>query len=365
MTLKAPNEKPRSVPLIDKLVNKNGDRFMVIDIGARGGVQPFWFPITEYTHFIGFEPDQVECDRLNTYAANARFYSAALHEHNGPQKFYLARSTKCHALLPINMSYWGRFPNSVYNTVVGETTVEAKSLDSVVAEDNIPKIDFIKIDVEGSELAILRGAKKSLSACGVLGIKTEVWWDPCLKNQPSFAELDIFLRGEGFFMFDLDLMRFNRNSLPAGHLQVLARQSIPGRLGVKKSISTEHGQVIGGDALYFRDPVYDHMNGITSFTWNAERLLTLVAFLDLLNYQDFAIEILEYFRGSLLAKIDVDELMDALVPPVGTTVIPYGPYWDFSRQIFEEKMYAPKEFSTLKKGGYVGSSGPHKNAPDQ
>ena len=37
-----------------------------------------------------------------------------------------------------------------------------KSVDSLVAELNIPKVDFIKIDVEGAELDVLEGAKDTL-----------------------------------------------------------------------------------------------------------------------------------------------------------------------------------------------------------
>jgi|GEM_PF-1105822 len=43
------------------------------------------------------------------------------------------------------------------------TTVEVRRLDDVVVEQNLPRVDFIKIDVEGAELCVLRGGMQSIS----------------------------------------------------------------------------------------------------------------------------------------------------------------------------------------------------------
>ncbi len=43
------------------------------------------------------------------------------------------------------------------------TVARTKSVDQIVRELNIPRVDFIKIDVEGSELDVLDGAKETLA----------------------------------------------------------------------------------------------------------------------------------------------------------------------------------------------------------
>ncbi len=43
------------------------------------------------------------------------------------------------------------------------TVARTKSVDQIVRELNIPRIDFIKIDVEGAELDVLEGAKETLA----------------------------------------------------------------------------------------------------------------------------------------------------------------------------------------------------------
>src|SRR5260370_29952398 len=57
--------------------------------------------------------------------------------------------------------------------VVREVEVTTTSLDAVAQKEGIGHIDFIKIDFEGAELEVLRGASRSLADRTVLCIKTE------------------------------------------------------------------------------------------------------------------------------------------------------------------------------------------------
>ena len=47
--------------------------------------------------------------------------------------------------------------------LVGTERVQLRVLDDVLDEERIKRLDYLKLDTEGAELAILRGAKKSLS----------------------------------------------------------------------------------------------------------------------------------------------------------------------------------------------------------
>jgi FkbM family methyltransferase len=49
-------------------------------------------------------------------------------------------------------------------TAYDEIPVRALSLDQIVAEVGLDRVDFIKIDVEGYELEVLRGARRTLSS---------------------------------------------------------------------------------------------------------------------------------------------------------------------------------------------------------
>jgi hypothetical protein len=78
-----------------------------------------------------------------------------------------------------------------------KTTVDTITLDNFVAANNIGPIDFIKIDVQGAELDIFKGGKKTLE--DVLEIVCEVEFVPLYDNQPLFGDVCKFLS-------DYDLM---------------------------------------------------------------------------------------------------------------------------------------------------------------
>lgn len=59
------------------------------------------------------------------------------------------------------LHYKDNGPGSRMNTAEGNTAITV-SIDSMVREQNIPRIDFIKMDVEGAELEALKGAENTI-----------------------------------------------------------------------------------------------------------------------------------------------------------------------------------------------------------
>ena len=67
--------------------------------------------------------------------------------------------------------------------------------------DDLPETmgaDYVKLDVQGSELAILQNAVEFLKSVTVVQIETN--FVPFYEDQPLFAELDQELRGAGFYL---------------------------------------------------------------------------------------------------------------------------------------------------------------------
>lgn len=83
--------------------------------------------------------------------------------------------------------------------------------------DDVPEItacDYLKIDVQGGELDVLKGAQRLLQH--TITVHCEVEFGPVYKDQPLFAEIDVFLRQHGFELLDLVNAGYNRyNAFPA------------------------------------------------------------------------------------------------------------------------------------------------------
>jgi FkbM family methyltransferase len=77
--------------------------------------------------------------------------------------------------------------------VVGQTQVQTQCLDDLVEVDDI---DFLKIDIQGGELAVFVHGREKLKNAVV--IQTELQFVNLYEGQPSFGEVDQELRAQGF-----------------------------------------------------------------------------------------------------------------------------------------------------------------------
>jgi hypothetical protein len=80
---------------------------------------------------------------------------------------------------------------------IGEVTdrveVETKRLADVASLQNI---DFLKMDIQGAELMVLENAGSALNECMV--IHTEASFVPLYHGQPTFGDIDQWMRRNGF-----------------------------------------------------------------------------------------------------------------------------------------------------------------------
>ncbi|PIS39011.1 MAG: hypothetical protein COT34_00620, partial [Candidatus Nealsonbacteria bacterium CG08_land_8_20_14_0_20_43_11] len=215
------------------------------------------------------------------------------------------------------MSFWSRFPDEK-NLKLKETLfIEATDFNSFGREQNIGHIDFLKLDVEGAELDVLKGASDYLKNDGALGVLVEVRFQRS-SNQPIFSEVDSFMESMGFNLFDVSIYRHSRKTLPGAFLEKDEKgKSVPG--------SSRKGQVIWANALYLRDGVAELQNGVNQSAWNACRVLKLACLFEIFDLSDCAIELLQQTRD-YFKDISIDYLIDLLTPPLKGRNIPYSEY---------------------------------------
>jgi FkbM family methyltransferase len=343
VTLAHLNPRPRLGPALRTMTGGPAGQFVFLDIGARHGAEPYCAPLAGQLKVIGFDDSsEEECKPGESAAIQYEHHSTILAGQDGRGTFFKAAWPFSSGLHKPNMNYYDRLPCRDNMVVVEELDVETTTLDRFARTLSDDHVDFIKIDVEGAELEVLRGGSSMLRDKRVLGIKAEFWWDPILRGQPSFAELDMFLRANGFYMFDLELHNYQaymRTSLPAGRLLAESRNWLGALKNVRPDRS-RYGQALTGDALYFRDPVSDRIAGRSTIAWDSASVLRLCTLFDLFDYGDCAIEVLHDFRrhNAVDFAFDVHAVIDALTPdipvgPDGNVVLSYRKYRSLSEDV--------------------------------
>jgi hypothetical protein len=82
-------------------------------------------------------------------------------------------------------------------------TVPATTIDRFCAEHGIDQVDIMKVDVQGSELAVFRGAEGMFQRKAIRNVFTEVYFNPLYSGMPLFSDLDAALKDKGFTLYGL------------------------------------------------------------------------------------------------------------------------------------------------------------------
>jgi FkbM family methyltransferase len=282
-----------------------GEKISVIDCGAAGGSLGEWASLDDQIVRYGFDPDEVECARLNAQAKAAGFqhfyYPVCLAERSEQnRKFHLTNHPRSNSLCCPNeklIARWrqwmGDHPAPTVSTVGLKQVVEVHttSLDTWAQKENITSIDFIKLDVQGAELEVLRGGLDLLKTS--LGLLVEVWFTPVYEDAPLFADIDNFARHQGFSFFSY---------------RVYAATQFAGRITspvIFKNVTTFReqqaaGQLVTADALYMRDLI--DCAGPQSV--DITRILKLACLAEMCGQVEYAFELLAYVNDVLTERKD-------------------------------------------------------------
>jgi len=313
------NFQPRMTQfLVSQLRAFSEQPLIIFDVGARAGFEVHWNVYGEQAVQIGFEPDVGECERLNQQFSNQnrKFYPVALGRQKEKRNFSVCQWPGSSSFYPANTKFLQRFPdeNLEQMRVVKTVELETVDLDSFAGENGIEYIDFIKLDVEGSELDVLKGAINVLQK-SVLGLSIEVLFHSFLRNQPTFSDIDLFLNSQGFRLFDLAIYRHARKALPFP----------TDSLGV-----TKQGQVVWGQALYLRDGVDEIESHQRIQVWNSVQVLKLASLMELFCLPDCAVELTRLAAQKHILTENIETLLNCLTPPVkkdnATQLISYEQY---------------------------------------
>ena len=305
MAIKNINHQPRMTQfLVNDSNSFSSNPLLIMDVGARDGFEYHWDFFGNQIHKIGFEPDVEECNRLNQKSShNSKFYSIALGRKKEKRTFSYCQWGGSSGFYPGNKNFLKRFPNEDLEDmeVVETQDMETVDLDSFVEENKVDEVDFIKLDVEGSELDVLKGAVNCLQQ-SVLGLSIEVLFHGSIRNQPTFSEIDLFLNSLGFNLFDLAIYRHARKALPLPIISDLG--------------DTKHGQVLWAQALYLRDAVSELEANESTNKWNKFKVLKLASLMEIFCLPDCSAELIQIAAKKNFFYEDINLLLNKLISAI-------------------------------------------------
>lgn len=211
----------------------------VVDVGASplptSGPPPYEPLLTHgLARLTAFEPNPEELARL-PQSASRRVLPHVIGD-GGSATLHLTRHPGFASTLEPDPDLAAHVHSfSALMQVTARQPVRTTRLDDLA---DLPRIDWLKIDIQGGELAAFRGGADRLSRA--LCVQTEVALVPIYRNQPLWADQDAALQGLGLrFHGFASANRFPFTGTPKDLYFVAKRQDI--------------GQWIDADAVYLRD----------------------------------------------------------------------------------------------------------------
>lgn len=168
----------------------------ILDIGAALGERPPYQSLVDAgrARIIGFEPNPMECEKLNKEYGKPHLFFPYFIGDGQPATFHETNWVLTGSLYEPNTPLLEKFQNlAELVTPVATHAVTTARIDDI---QEIDDVDFIKIDIQGAELPVFKNARRILS--NTLLIQTEVEFVELYRDQPMFADVDIFLRSNGF-----------------------------------------------------------------------------------------------------------------------------------------------------------------------
>jgi FkbM family methyltransferase len=197
-------DKVQCAQLAEIALNRLGRRPRIVDVGAQSlgdGSHPY-SPLSALTatDIVGFDPLATRLEERAAHEAthgSLQLLPFALgdgHEHT----LYVNNVDATSSLFPLDIARNASFPQLARLQTIRTEQVKTRRLDDVLPHG---PVDFLKLDVQGAELMVLRGGPKATASAAV--VHCEVEFSPLYEGQPLYPEIHQELSDHGFALIDM------------------------------------------------------------------------------------------------------------------------------------------------------------------
>jgi FkbM family methyltransferase len=291
-------------------VDRGAKILNLVDVGARNGNYLLPRSYAARTRITGFEPNRAEYEKLVNGRTDAglaglaepefrerKYHPYALWSETAERTIYLTSGPGAVTLMgPVDQrmtrSMWrerdrGQTYFDRVQQIVGTDRVPCVTLDQIWQGLAEP-IDILKIDAEGGELEVLKGAHDLLASRKILVIFTEFLFVPYYEQRVTLGHQQVFLDERGYRLIALNADHFPYNW---------------GRTAIRAK--NDRWLTYAGDAIFVLDPDRN--------TLDAENKYRLGLACIAMGFNAFGLNLLR--ASGWVAASDVDALEAAVNRP--------------------------------------------------
>ena len=294
------------------------EKFVVVDIGCQGGEHPRWALLGGNVEVYGFDPIGEAIDSLTKSAAPGRqFFAMALGETDGEAEFHVKADTFSSSFFPSDPGHM----NGPADIQRGKRTVPVRRLDTLFEQGLIPPADHIKLDCEGFEPIILKGARKYLAASGPVCVTTESGFNLSAPFPYShFHAVNEILAQHRLLVFDVNFDRPPRST----YAEALREHPWPEPDILSEAPHLDVGAPGTLNVIFCRDFAAEVVKQDTyRFATmpapppGVDQLIKAMINFELHGLMDCAFDLAVQFREQLQDRFDVDKALELLLtrPP--------------------------------------------------
>jgi FkbM family methyltransferase len=182
----------------------------IFDVGANIGQSALKFREAFPKSLIYcFEPVSTTFQQLKTTVSNdnnINCYAIAFGSTPGYCTIYLTPTSLTNSLIPSVAAEYLPINNhnvEIDPNIIHSENIMVQTVDNFVLENHIERIDLLKIDTEGFDLEVLKGASHILSAGRIAFVLAEIGFNPVDKRHILFDDVRSYLMDKGFLLFGI------------------------------------------------------------------------------------------------------------------------------------------------------------------
>lgn len=182
-----------------ELLKHNGIKGTWIDVGAHHGEETLGYANhNPGLRIFAFEPDLRAAARMMGRAPNFTVIPVAVAERDGFAKFHLNTYDQASSLLPMNEEARGSWEPLQALAIESTVIVPTIRLDTFMELLGIDRVDFLKVDTQGMDLAVVRSAGQRLRDCAKITLEVELGQLRLYSGSPPKDEVVSFMHEAGF-----------------------------------------------------------------------------------------------------------------------------------------------------------------------